>query len=113
MFGAIGLVGKGKSPHSVRVSSRCNNYPLNNEARQSDKHRGLEYLSKIETLLNDACQLAFFSLGQNQGEAGTPTGGSHHSRLVINPITNYNYKSQLQITITKTKPLSRLAGKRD
>ena len=60
MFGAIGLVGKGKSPHSVRVSSRCNNYPLNNEARQSDKHRGLEYLSKIETLLNDACQLAFF-----------------------------------------------------
>ena len=55
VFGARGPVGRGKSPHSVRVSSRCNNYPLNNEARQSDKHRGLEYLSKIETLLNDAC----------------------------------------------------------
>ena len=45
-----------------------------------------------------------FSLGQNQGEAGTPTGGSHHSRLVINQIANYNYK---------TKQLSQRTGKRD
>ena len=45
-----------------------------------------------------------FSLGQNQGEAGTPTGGSHHSRLVINRIANHNYK---------TKQLSQLTGKRD
>ena len=45
-----------------------------------------------------------FSLGQNQGEAGTPAGGSHHSRLVINQIANYNYK---------TKQLSQLTGKRD
>ena len=44
------------------------------------------------------------SLGQNQGEAGTPTGGSHHSRLVINRIANHNYK---------TKQLSQLTGKRD